>query len=284
MSIKPKEFPPQNQSKQPGKEHQMQPEPEYIRKDYKGSEKLLGKVALITGGDSGIGRSVAIHFAREGADLAIVYLDEDKDAEETKTLVEKEGKKCLLLRGDVRDESFCLEAVKKTNTEYGKIHILINNAAVQFPKDDVEEISAEQFETTFQNNIFPFYYFSKAALPYFNQESTIINTTSVTAFRGSSHLIDYSSTKGAILSFTKSMAKNLMEKGIRVNAVAPGPIWTPLIPSSFEDVSKFGQNSLMGRAGQPSEVAPSYVFLASKDAAYITGQVIHVNGGQYIGN
>jgi len=284
MSTKPKEFPPQNQSKQPGKEHQMQPEPEYIRKGYKGSEKLLGRVALITGGDSGIGRSVAIHFAREGADLAIVYLDEDKDAEKTKTLVEKEGKKCLLLRGDVRNESFCLEAVKKTNTEYGKIHILINNAAVQFPKDDVEEISAEQFKITFQNNIFPFYYFSKAALPYFDQESTIINTTSVTAFRGSSHLIDYSSTKGAILSFTKSMAKNLMEKGIRVNAVAPGPIWTPLIPSSFEDVSKFGQNSLMGRAGQPSEVAPSYVFLASKDAAYITGQVIHVNGGQYIGN
>ncbi len=279
---KPKKFPDQEQS-QPGKEHKMKPTPEIIRKDYKGSEKLKGKIALITGGDSGIGRSVAVHFAREGADVAIVYLEEDKDARKTKQMVEKENQKCLIIKGDLRDEGFCSAVIQKCVDGYGKLNILVNNAAVQFPKDEVKEITNEQIKETFETNIYPYFFISLQAMKHLKKDDCIINTTSVTAYRGSEHLLDYSSTKGAIVTFTRSLSKMLAEKKIRVNAVAPGPIWTPLIPASFDDVTDFGQDTPMGRAGQPSEVGPAYVFLASKDSSYITGQVIHINGGEIIG-
>ena len=284
MNNKPSRFPEQSQEKQPGKEQEMHPKPEIIRDSYKGSNKLINKVALISGGDSGIGRSVAVHFAREGADVAITHTKREKDdAYETQQLITVEGKKCILLEGDVKNENFCKEAVDKTIRELDQINILVNNAGVQFPKDDVAAVSNEQFRKTFETNIFPYHYFTSYVINFLKEGSTIINTTSVTAYRGSSHLIDYSATKGAILSYTRSLAKNLATKGIRVNAVAPGPIWTPLIPSSFEDVAQFGQKAAMGRAGQPSEVGPAYVFLASEDGSYITGQVIHINGGEFIG-
>ncbi|MGK7395449.1 MAG: SDR family oxidoreductase [Candidatus Cyclobacteriaceae bacterium M3_2C_046] len=284
MKDKPDTFPQQHQSSQPGEQHEMHPEPEIIRDSYKGTNKLQDKVALITGGDSGIGRSVAIHYAREGADIVITYQAKEKeDAAETRQLVEKEGRQCITLEGDVKDEDFCRDAVNTTVNSFGKIDILVNNAAVQFPADEFEQISSQQFKKTFETNIYPFYYFSNEAIKYIPEGGTIINTTSVTAYRGSAHLIDYSSTKGAILTFTRSLAKNLAEKGIRVNAVAPGPIWTPLIPSSFDQVEHFGQKAAFGRAGQPSEVGPAYVFLASLDGSYITGQVIHINGGEFIG-
>lgn len=279
---KPKSFPAQNQS-QPGDEHKMMPEPEIIRKDYKGSGKLRGKIALITGGDSGIGRSAAVHFAREGADVAIVYLDENKDAKNTKKMIEKEGQKCLLLSGDVKNEKFCKDAVDKTVSELGGLNILVNNAAVQFPKSDFKDITGKQVRETFETNIIPFFYVTREALKYLDKDDCIINTTSVTAYRGSSHLVDYSSTKGAIVSFTRSASAMLAEKGIRVNGVAPGPIWTPLIPATFDDVTDFGQDVPLKRAGQPSEVGPAYVFLASKDASYITGQILHINGGEVVG-
>lgn len=284
MDSKPTEFPQQQQEVQPGNEYEMQPKPEYIRKNYKGSGKLEGKNALITGGDSGIGRSVALHFAREGANVAILYLNEDKDAEETKHLVEREGRDCMLLAGDIGEEAFCKEAVQKVMKEFGSINILVNNAAEQHEQKNVEDISAEQLERTFKTNIFSQFYFAKAIVPHMKKGDTIINTTSVTAYRGSESLLDYASTKGAILAFTRSLSANLSSKGIRVNAVAPGPIWTPLIPASFdkEKVSKFGKDQPLGRAGQPSEVGPSYVFLASEDASYISGQVIHPNGGEII--
>tara|TARA_R110002050_G_scaffold36360_3_gene91114 strand:- start:100 stop:948 length:849 start_codon:yes stop_codon:yes gene_type:complete len=279
---KPKKFPEQSQS-QPGDQHKMNPEPEIIRKGYIGSEKLKGKVALITGGDSGIGRSVAVHYAREGADIAIVYLKEDKDALETKNLVEKEGQRCLLIEGDLTKEAFCKSVVKKCVQEYKKLDVLVNNAATQFPKDSLEEITSAHLKKTFDTNIISFFHVTKAALEHLEKGATIINTSSVTAYRGSDHLLDYSSTKGAIVSFTRSLSQNLAKKKIRVNGVAPGPIWTPLIPATFDDVSDFGQNTPMGRAGQPSEVAPAYVFLASDDSSYITGQFIHINGGELIG-
>lgn len=279
---KPEKFPEQNQQ-QPGDEYRMQPTPEIIRDNYNGSGKLLNKVALITGGDSGIGRSVAVHFAREGANIAIVYLNENEDALETKKLVEKENRKCLILSGDLKKEEFCQEIIQKTISEFKKIDILVNNAAVQFPKEDIQEISFDQIQETFETNIYPYFYVGKEALKHMKEGSCIINTTSVTAYRGSEHLLDYSSTKGAIVSFTRSLSKMLAKKKIRVNGVAPGPIWTPLIPATFDDVSDFGQDTPMGRAGQPSEVAPAYVFLASEDSSYITGQVIHVNGGEIIG-
>jgi NAD(P)-dependent dehydrogenase (short-subunit alcohol dehydrogenase family) len=286
MENKPKKLPAQEQKTQPGKEHKMTPKPEYIRDNYKGSDKLQGKVALITGGDSGIGRAVAVHFAREGADIAIVYLNEDRDAEETKDLIEQEGRKCLLLSGDIGDEKFCQKAVAQTIKELGKLDILVNNAAEQHEQTELTDISKDQLQRTFQTNIFSMFYITKAALEHMKEGGAIVNSTSVTSYRGSDHLMDYASTKGAITAFTRSLSANLAEKKIRVNAVAPGPIWTPLIPASFDakKVKEFGQNVPLKRPGQPSEVAPAYVFLASDDGSYITGQVIHVNGGEQVGS
>ena len=279
---KPKTLPEQEQSL-PGHQHKMHPEPEIIRKNYKGSDKLKNKVALITGGDSGIGRSVAVHFAREGADIGIVYLSEDKDAKKTKQLVEKENRKCLIIEGDVKDEAFCKTTVKQCMDTYKKLDVLVNNAAVQFPKDALKDIDKAQLEETFETNIYPFFYITKAALPHLKKGASIINTSSVTAYRGSDHLLDYSSTKGAIVAFTRSLSQNLAKKNIRVNGVAPGPIWTPLIPATFDNISDFGKDTPLGRVGQPSEVAPAYVYLACEDSSYVTGQFIHVNGGEMIG-
>lgn len=281
---KPKDFPKQHQE-QPGKEEKMHPEPEIIKKSYKGSEKLKGKIALITGGDSGIGRSVAVHFAKEGAKVAIVYLNEDEDALKTKEMVEEIGSECHILEGDLKEEDFCRKIVQDTVDKFGGLNIVVNNAAVQFPKNDPKDITAEQVHETFETNIYPYFFIVPEALKHLKSGDCIINTTSVTSYRGSSHLLDYSSTKGAITSYTRSLSSMLASKNIRVNGVAPGPIWTPLIPASFspEHVAEFGKKEPLGRAGQPSEVGPTYVFLASEDASYITGQVIHVNGGEIIG-
>ena len=280
---KPKEFPEQQQKKQPGREYKMNPEPEIIRKNYKGSDKLLNKKVLITGGDSGIGRSVAVHFAREGADIAIIYKEEDKDAQKTKKLIEKEGRQCMLFDYDIRIKGNCEKCINELIEEWEKIDVLINNAAMQFPQDDLLNISEEQLRTTYDTNILPMFFLTQFCLPHMPEGGNIINTTSITAFRGSAHLLDYSSTKGAITSYTRSLAKNLAPKGVRVNCVAPGPIWTPLIPSTFDEVEKFGHKTPLGRAGQPSEVAPAYVMLASEDGSFITGETIHVNGGDFVG-
>jgi NAD(P)-dependent dehydrogenase (short-subunit alcohol dehydrogenase family) len=282
---KPKNLPKQEQEKQPGKEGKMHPEPEIIRDSYKGSEKLKGKVSLITGGDSGIGRSVAVHFATEGAKVAIVYLNEDEDALETKKMVEKAGSECMLLEGDLKDEKFCQKVVRDTVKKFGKLNILVNNAAMQFPKEEPEEVTAGQVRKTFETNIFPYFFTVNEALKHLKEGDTVINTTSVTAYRGSEHLLDYSSTKGAITSFTRSLSKMLADRKIRVNGVAPGPIWTPLIPATFDDehVAEFGKKVPLGRAGQPSEVGPAYVYLACDDSSYVTGQIIHVNGGEVVG-
>lgn len=279
---KPEEFPEQKQS-QPGKEENMHPQPIIIRNSYKGSGKLKDKIALITGGDSGIGRSVAVHFAREGADVAVVFNKENEDAEKTKALVEKEGRKCLLIQKDLKDEENCKACIEACFKEYGGLNILVNNAGLQFPKDAIEQISKEQLQKTFETNIFPYFYLTAAALEHLKDGDSIINTGSVTAYRGSDHLVDYASTKGAITSFTRSLSKQLAKKNIRVNGVAPGPIWTPLIVSTFDNISDFGQDTPLGRAGQPSEVGPAYVFLASEDSSYITGQFIHINGGEIVG-
>lgn len=274
-------LPPQAQAKQPGIQHKMYPEPETIRANYKGSDKLKNQVALITGGDSGIGRSVAVHFAREGARVAIVFKDEMQDAEETRQMVEKEGSECLLIKGDIKKIEFCKQSITQTLNKFGNLNILVNNAAEQYPQEKLEQISPEQLESTFRTNIFSFFYFTQEALPHLKEGDNIINTTSVTAYRGSKHLLDYSSTKGAIVAFTRSLASNLASRKIRVNGVAPGPIWTPLIPASFDEerVKSFGADTPLGRAGQPSEVGPCFVFLASQDASYMTGQVLHPNGG-----
>jgi len=275
-------FKKQNQTL-PGHEYKMNPEPEIIRKNYKGSAKLKGKVALITGGDSGIGRSVAVHFAREGAKIAIIYLSEDEDALKTKDLVEQEGQQCLLISGDLRDDAFCHNAVEQVLDRFKVINILINNAATQTLQNKLEDITKSQLHETFETNIYSYFYLTQSVLPHLKEGDCIINTSSVTAYRGSEHLIDYSSTKGAILTFTRSLAANLASAKIRVNGVAPGPIWTPLIPATFDDVSDFGKDTPMGRAGQPSEVAPAYVYLACEDSSYVTGQMIHVNGGEAVG-
>jgi NAD(P)-dependent dehydrogenase (short-subunit alcohol dehydrogenase family) len=275
---------PKKQNRQPGIEAKMNPAPEYIKDNYMPSDKLRGKVALITGGDSGIGRAVSVHFAEEGADVAIVYLDEDQDAEDTKTLVEAAGGNCLLIKGDVKESDFCKKAVEKVVGQFGKINILVNNAGMQFPQKNVKEITEDQLETTFRTNIFAYFFFAEAAVKHMHEGDCIINTTSVTAYRSSPSLIDYSSTKGAITTFTRSLATNLAEKKIRVNGVAPGPVWTPLIVSTFdpEKIKSFGSETAMKRAGQPSELGPAYVFLASEDSSFITGQVIHVNGGEVV--
>jgi NAD(P)-dependent dehydrogenase (short-subunit alcohol dehydrogenase family) len=279
-----KQRPPQHQEQQPGMEYKLRPRPRADDANYRGSGKLENKVALITGGDSGIGRAVAIHFAKEGADVAVVYLNEHKDAKETKSLVEKLGRNCLLIAGDIAEEEFCRNAVQQTVDQLERLDILVNNAAVQYPQESITDITAEQLQKTFATNIFSMFYLVKAAMPHLKEGSAIINTTSVTSYRGSPQLIDYASTKGSIVSFTRSLAHALVEKGIRVNAVAPGPIWTPLIAASFppEKVAKFGSDVPMGRAGEPEEVAPSYVFLASDDSSYITGQVLHPNGGEIV--
>ncbi|MCX7594831.1 MAG: SDR family oxidoreductase [Fischerella sp.] len=273
--------PPQQQAQQPGIESEMRPKPKADDPQYQGSGKLKNKIALITGGDSGIGRAVAIAFAKEGADVAIVYLKEHDDAKETKHLVESQGRRAVTISGDIGDESFCQHAVQQTVDEFGKLDILINNAAEQHPQKSIEDISKEQLERTFRTNIFSMFFLTKAAMKHLKEGSTIINTTSVTAYKGSPELLDYSSTKGAIVAFTRSLSQSLVEKGIRVNAVAPGPIWTPLIPATFpeEKVAGFGEQVPMKRAGQPEEIAPSYVFLASDDSSYMSGQVLHPNGG-----
>ena len=277
-------FPPQHQTQQPGIETQMTPNPESVKSNYIGSGKLAGKTAIITGGDSGIGRSVAIYFAKEGANIAISYLNEDNDAATTKELIEKEGQKCILLPGDIGDEAFCQNVIAQTIQTFGRLDILVNNAAEQHVQTSLLDITAQQLEKTFRTNIFSMFYLTKAALPYLKKGSSIINTASITAYKGNPKLIDYSSTKGAIVSFTRSLSSSIIKEGIRVNAVAPGPIWTPLIPSTFneQDVAKFGSDTPMARAGQPDEVAPTYVYLASDDASYVSGQVLHVNGGTVV--
>ena len=277
-------FPPQHQNEQPGVESEMSPQPLSMDSAYKGSGKLNNKIAIITGGDSGIGKAVAIYFAKEGSDVVIVYLNEQQDAEETKKLVEAEGRKCLLLAGDIGDEAFSQEIVTKTIEQFGKINILVNNAAEQHPQKSLLDITTQQLEKTFRTNIFGYFYLTKAVLPHLHKGSTIINTASITAYEGHEELIDYSATKGAIVSFTRSLAKSLAPQGIRVNGVAPGPIWTPLIPSTFtaEKVVNFGTDTPIGRAGQPFEFAPGYVYLASEDSSYVSGQILHINGGKII--
>ncbi len=278
-------IPRQHQDTQPGIEAELDPQPKVIRHLYKGANKLKDKVALITGGDSGIGRAVAVHFAREGADVAISYTPrEEVDAQKTKELVEAEGRKCLLLPGDIREEAHCKQLVDDTVRQLGKLNILVNNAGLQLQHKTLEEATDDDLVATFETNIYSFFRITKAAEPHLHKGDSIINTTSVTAYQGRADLLEYSSTKGAIMTFTRALSSNLISKGIRVNAVAPGPIWTPLNPASVsaKEVAQFGKDVPMKRPGQPSEVAPAYVFLASEDSSYITGQVLHPNGGTII--
>lgn len=280
----PKQISAQKQNKQPGIENIMNPRPVFEDPDYKASGRLQGKVTVITGGDSGIGRAAAIAYALEGADIAVLYLDEHEDAKETKNIIESKGRKCSTIAGDIGDEAFCVNSVKKIINTFGKIDILINNAAEQHPQNSIEDITKEQLERTFKTNIFSMFYMIKACLPHMKEGSVIINTSSVTAYKGDERLIDYSSTKGAVTTFTRSMAISLAKRNIRVNAIAPGPVWTPLIPSSFseEEVAKFGSSTRLGRPGQPVELAPAYVFLASDASTFITGETLHVNGGEIV--
>ena len=277
--------PPQKQDRQPGHQDEMRPEPESIRDSYRGSGRLEGKVALITGGDSGIGRAVALHFAREGAKVAIGYLEETEDAEETRRLVEEEGAECMAWAGDVGDADFCARMVQGVLDRFGSLDVLVNNAAEQHTVEKPEELTPEQVERTFRTNVFGYIHMATAATPHLEDGGCIINTGSVTGARGHEKLIDYAATKGAIHALTFSLAQTLADRGIRVNCVAPGPIWTPLIPASFsaEKVAEFGSSTLLKRPGQPSELGPAYVFLACEEASFITGQIIHVNGGGYIG-
>jgi len=284
MPKKKKLQPPQHQQRQPGREYKMQPRPRAEDKAQRGSGKLRDKVAIITGADSGIGRAVAIAFAKEGADIAVVYLEEQKDAIETRRLVEKHGRECVLIKGDVGQEEFCRKAVAQTVKKFGGIDVVVNNAAEQHPQDSIEKITEKQLERTFRTNIFSFFFMTKAAMKHLKKGAAIINTTSVTAYKGSPELLDYSATKGAITAFTRSLSQALADKYIRVNGVAPGPVWTPLIPSTFQakEVETFGSDVPLGRAGQPEEIAPSYVFLASDDSSYMTGQILHPNGGTIV--
>ncbi|MGV2829529.1 SDR family oxidoreductase [Myxosarcina sp. GI1(2024)] len=287
MTITPDKIPPQSQERKPGLESEMTPKPIYDRDSYKGSEKLKGKVALITGGDSGIGRATAVLYAKEGANVAISYLDERGDAQKTKELVEAQGQKCLLLPGDISNEQFCLEVVQKTVDELGRLDVLVNNAAEQYLEDamTLEDIDSARLGSVFSTNIFSMFYLCKAAIPHLKEGSSIINTTSINAYKGNAGLLSYSTTKGAILAFTRSLSQSLVEKGIRVNGVAPGPIWTPFIPDAMdaEMVEGFGKQVPMKRPGQPVEVATAFVFLASEDSSYFTGQVLHPNGGAVVG-
>ena len=277
--------PPQEQDRQPGLRSEMTPKPRAEMRDYRAAGKLDGKVALITGGDSGIGRAVAIGFAKEGADVAILYLDEHEDAASTKALIEEQGRRAIAIAGDIGEEGFCRDAVARTVEALGRLDLLVNNAAEQHPQDRLEDISAAQMERTFRTNIFAMFHMTKAALAHLGPGAAIINSTSVTAYRGSPHLIDYAATKGAIVAFTRSLAGNLTERKIRVNAVAPGPVWTPLIPASFpaEHVAQFGEGGFLGRPPEPDEIAPCYIFLASDDAVCMTGQVLHPNAGEIVG-
>jgi NAD(P)-dependent dehydrogenase (short-subunit alcohol dehydrogenase family) len=283
MTISADQIPAQSQNQKPALESQMNPAPQYDRESYQGSDKLKGKVALITGGDSGIGRSVAVLYAKEGADVAIVYLNEHEDAQKTKQLVEAQGQKCLIIAGDISGEKFCHEAVEKTIAELGKLDILVNNAAEQYMEnaETLEDIDSARLGSIFSTNIFSMFYFCRAAIPHLKEGSSIINTTSINAYKGNASLLSYSTTKGAILAFTRSLSQSLLAKGIRVNGVAPGPIWTPFIPDAFpaEKVEGFGKQVPMERPGQPVEVATSFVFLASDDSSYFAGQVLHPNGG-----
>ena len=281
-----KKLPPQEQDRQPGRTKPMTPHPEDRMRNYEGSGKLFGKVALITGGDSGIGRATAIAFAKEGANLAIVYLEEDTDARETARLIQEAGgeTQVILLRADIGKPAQAARVVDQAVKRLGGLDVLVNNAAEQHPQKHVRDITPQQLERTFRTNVFGMFYVTQAALPYLKKGASIMNTASITAYKGHEQLLDYSATKGAIVSFTRSLSMMLAKKGIRVNAVAPGPIWTPLIPSTFkkEEVASFGQDTPLGRPGQPDEVAPSFVFLASDDASYMTGQVLHPNGGTVV--
>jgi NAD(P)-dependent dehydrogenase (short-subunit alcohol dehydrogenase family) len=276
--------PPQSQARQPGRTELMRPKPEDHARAYKAAGKLAGKAAVVSGGDSGIGRATAIAFAKEGADVAILYLEEREDAAETKRQIEAEGRRCIAIAGDIGDESFCKNAVKRVIEEFGQIDVLVNNAAEQHEADDLTEISAQQLERTFRTNVFGMFFLTKAALPHLPEGAAIVNTTSVTAYRGNKTLIDYSSTKGAVVSFTRSLSQSLTERRIRVNAVAPGPVWTPLIPASFDPrhVAEFGAGTMHKRPAQPDEIAPSFVFLACDDSLFMSGEVLHPNGGEFI--
>ncbi len=274
------------QKVQPGIEQDMANKPVFIHDDYRGSNKLQGKVAIVTGGDSGIGRATAVHFAKEGADVCIAYLSEDQDADDTRALIEAEGCNCLLSKGDVGDSGYCQRLVDKVLKHFGRLDILVNNAAEQHPAEKIEDISDAQLEATFRTNLFGYFYLIRAALPRMEAGGRIINTSSVTAHRGSSHLVDYASTKGAIEALTRSVAPLAAKQHINVNCVAPGPIWTPLIAATFkgEELQTFGQDTMLGRPGQPWEVATCFVFLASRDSAYMTGQTLHPNGGGHLGS
>lgn len=275
--------PPQTQKRQPGREYAMDPGPRYEPR-YPGVGRFEGKVVLISGGDSGIGRATAVAFAREEAKVAFIYLEEERDAEETAGLVENEGAEALPIRGDIGSERFCQDAIDVTLTRFGRLDVLINNAAEQHVRQSLETIELEQIERTFRTNVFGYFSLTKAALPHLRPGSSIVNTTSITAYQGHPQLLDYAATRGAIVAFTRSLSQALVERGIRVNGVAPGPIWTPLIPATFDEkkVEQHGKSVPMGRVGQPNEVAPCFVFLASDEASYITGQVLHPNGGAIV--